>query len=491
MELCDEGEELLFNEKVYLYAYRENGSSEEDSILSWELEGYGNFFLQRNVKTEHIRAFMRDELSHQIFCNHIIDPRIVLVGLTDNVWAWNAFDFSSNFLVEKTFAACFEDDYIAQQFYYAFTDAQSCMSKCQVFSEIMKQSTQLIIVTNECETSYYHDGIRVFGSDEPDEDYEHVVLDAGEISLDEFRKFVTQCPTITANRYITVLCFDINAFIMAKVDKVEGEGLYIQIAFGVYKWISKSNAAWDFLPSKYIKLAEKQMYSSLIEKTSAIGKLVVIESMKFLFTEAAYNAAFATGSVTANLSTIGGGSIAAGGFGMIGGIIIISAAPSLLTAHALYNLTSTYCNDNITPRATAIGGIFGSFFGSFAAFSAVSSSGSVGGISASGITSGLSSLGGGSIASGGCGMLGGLGVVSGIGITAAVVGATTVGVVGHILERHRIFKKFIRMKSYAEKEHYLIENVFIESNFILPSSNNKYQKVSKFVSNDLQSSHYK
>ena len=46
---------------------------------------------------------MRQEKTMKVICNHVLDPRIVLMpnaGASDRSWVWTAFDFSDNTLVE-------------------------------------------------------------------------------------------------------------------------------------------------------------------------------------------------------------------------------------------------------------------------------------------------------------------------------------------------------------------------------------------------------
>ena len=56
--------------------------------------------------------------------------------------------------------------------------------------------------------------------------------------------------------------------------------------------------------------------------------------------------------------------MAGGGLGMVGGIFIVAAAPSVLSAHAIYNLCDAMENNSLTPTAVAIGGVGGAVAGS-------------------------------------------------------------------------------------------------------------------------------
>lgn len=148
--------------------------------------------------------------------------------------------------------------------------------------------------------------------------------------------------------------------------------------------------------------------------------------------------------------------MATGGFGMVGGIFVVAAAPSLLTAHAIYNLCDAMENNSITPAAVAVGGVGGALGGATLGVVLVAENGVVAGLSASGITSGLAALGGGSIASGGLGMVGGLAAVaSGAAVVAVAVGGT-VWAVSHVLVQDKLKTQRIKMLDMAVKHGFSI-----------------------------------
>ena len=81
----------------------------------------------------------------------------------------------------------------------------------------------------------------------------------------------------------------------------------------------------------------------------------------------------------------------------------------------------------------------------------VAESGAVVGLSASGITSGLAALGGGSVASGGLGMLGGVAAVAtGAALVAGAVGGT-VWLVSHQIVQGKLAEQRVAMLDMAVK----------------------------------------
>ena len=185
------------------------------------------------------------------------------------------------------------------------------------------------------------------------------------------------------------------------------------------------------------------------------------------------------------MATLGGGSVVSGGLGMMGGIFVVAAAPAVLSAHAIYNLCDAMENNSWTPTAVAVGGVGGAVAGSTILVSVwldfmsfcfldrdthlsnslrtmekdlrigvvmVAESGAVAGLSASGITSGLAALGGGSIASGGAGMLGGIAVVASGAALAAVAVSGTAWVVFHRIVQDKLEQQRCKMLDMAVKQ---------------------------------------
>lgn len=170
-----------------------------------------------------------------------------------------------------------------------------------------------------------------------------------------------------------------------------------------------ANSVWAFVPQEDLDKAKTVVDSAIA--AHQILWLTSVEGMKIVVTSAAAEGLFGAASVTSGLSALGGDSMAAGGAGMAGGIVVVAAAPSLLTAHTIYNLCSAMENNSTTPTVVALSGAGGAVLGTSVGVVMVVESGTVAGLSASGITSGLAALGGGSVASGGAGMLGGLAAV--------------------------------------------------------------------------------
>ncbi|CAE7464130.1 PRPF6, partial [Symbiodinium pilosum] len=216
---------------------------------------------------------------------------------------------------------------------------------------------------------------------------------------------------------IQLLCKQTKTLKYGQVDRVlDGSSAFVKIADGVFMVVTAANTIWSFVPNTHIDKAKKAV--SACWDAARILSLTSVEGVKIVVTSVAAEGLCGAASVTSGLATLGGGSVAGGGLGMVGGIFVVAAAPSVLSAHAIYNLCDAMENNSLTPTAVAIGGVGGAVAGSTLLDSAwigivmVAESGAVAGLSASGITSGLAALGGGSIASGGAGVLGGVAAVA-------------------------------------------------------------------------------
>ena len=246
---------------------------------------------------------------------------------------------------------------------------------------------------------------------------------------------------------IQFLCKDSMSMRYGEVDRLVGSNAFVQIADGVFIVLKKTNAIWSFVPDKYLEKAQTIIKASW--SVAQIAKLTSVEGVKLIVTMSAAEGLFGAASVTSGLATLGGGSVAAGGLGMAGGIMVVAAAPSLLTAHTIYQLCDAFENNSTTPAAVALGGVTGAIGGSTVGIIMVAESGSVVGLSASGITSGLAALGGGSVASGGLGMLGGVAAVAGVASLGALAVGGVVWAVAHELMQSTLHQQRIKMLDLA------------------------------------------
>ena len=146
-----------------------------------------------------------------------------------------------------------------------------------------------------------------------------------------------------------------------------------------------------------------------------IALMCSVEGVKLIVLGAAAETLTGAASITSGLATLGAGSVASGGAGMLGGIVVVAAAPSLLAAHTLSTIVPA--RDHTTRRDVLAGGVVGAVGGGVGSVMAIGQMGAVAGFSASGITSGLAAFGG--------------SMLAGVALTATVAtgGAVAVGVI--------------------------------------------------------------
>ena len=142
--------------------------------------------------------------------------------------------------------------------------------------------------------------------------------------------------------------------------------------------------------------------------------LLSTEGVKVALTATTADGLFGASSLAA------GGLTWAGGLGMGAGlVVVIASAPSMLAATSLYKLSSAMENDSLTPQVVALGGAGGVLAGSTAGLLMVSESGTIAGLSASGLLSGLATLGGGSVMTS-LAVVGGVATLTAVGVGGVV-----------------------------------------------------------------------
>ena len=127
---------------------------------------------------------------------------------------------------------------------------------------------------------------------------------------------------------IQFLCKDSKSMRYGEVDRLVDSSAFVQIADGVFIVLKKANAIWSFVPDKYLEKAQRMIKASC--SVEQIAKFTSVEGVKLIVTKAVAEGLSGAASITSGL--LGGGSVVAG-LSMAGGIMVVAAAPSMLTAH--------------------------------------------------------------------------------------------------------------------------------------------------------------
>jgi hypothetical protein len=221
--------------------------------------------------------------------------------------------------------------------------------------------------------------------------------------------------------FVTYLFKASNIVGFAKVEAVtksdNGDVTYIlEIAKGVFQMIP-GDENLTLLPDEMVKKATAVVNAGMDARK--IQALAV--QTPLLVTSAAASGLYGGAAFTNGLVSIGGS--------MVGGIVVVSMAPALLSAAALRKLVGALQNDGVTTNITTIAGVMGGITGTGVAIGIIAEGGLVVGLSGPGIMSGVAALGGGTLASGGGGVAAGLVVASSI----ACVGVFAFGGIAYLI----------------------------------------------------------
>jgi Ran-binding protein 1 len=124
-------QEVVYCKRSKLFIFGETLLDKGTGNKTWRERGVGEVRLLKHREHERIRLLMRQEKTHKVIANHVLDPRIVLKpnSGSDRSWVWSAYDFAEGELVETVFALRFADSDVAKEFYDAFVAAQESMKK--------------------------------------------------------------------------------------------------------------------------------------------------------------------------------------------------------------------------------------------------------------------------------------------------------------------------------------------------------------------------
>lgn len=122
----EEDETVEFKMRAKLYDYKETLLDKGTDNKSWCERGIGEVRFLKHKEFGKTRMLMRQEKTHKIIINHLVDPRTVIspnMG-SDRAWVWSCYDFSEGETETKVFALRFKTSEFSQEFKAAFEKAQ-------------------------------------------------------------------------------------------------------------------------------------------------------------------------------------------------------------------------------------------------------------------------------------------------------------------------------------------------------------------------------
>jgi len=199
----------------------------------------------------------------------------------------------------------------------------------------------------------------------------------------------------------------VKKLLFGRVETELPDRIVAEVRYGVYITVPRSQV--QRLPNSQVDSAKHAMShppgtDKLVAEIAAMAA-----AMPVMVFGGALQAGLSGAKIMQALKSLGGTPV--------GGIIVLSSAPALLSAVALDKLCANLENDSITKKVVGAAGTTGAIAGTSIAVVAVSEAGTVVGLSASGITSGLAAIGGtmiggvvvcAAIATGGVAVVGGL-----------------------------------------------------------------------------------
>jgi Ran-binding protein 1 len=114
----EEDEDVLFKIRAKLFVFRETLLDKGTGKKTWCERGVGDVRFLKHKEHQKVRALMRQEKTHKIIMNHLVDSRTELspnMG-SDRAWVFSCYDFADGVLETQVFALRFANAENAQKF---------------------------------------------------------------------------------------------------------------------------------------------------------------------------------------------------------------------------------------------------------------------------------------------------------------------------------------------------------------------------------------
>ncbi|DBA03730.1 TPA: hypothetical protein N0F65_004147 [Lagenidium giganteum] len=114
----EEDEEVLFKMRAKLFNFRETLLDKGSGKKNWCERGVGDVRFLKHKEKGKVRLVMRQEKTHKIIINHLVESRTTLspnMG-SDRAWVFSCYDFSEGEVETQIFALRFANAENAQKF---------------------------------------------------------------------------------------------------------------------------------------------------------------------------------------------------------------------------------------------------------------------------------------------------------------------------------------------------------------------------------------
>jgi len=122
----EENEEVLFKMRAKLFVFRETLLDKGTGNKTWCERGVGDVKLLKHKERGKVRMLMRQEKTHKIILNHMVESRTELTANmgSDRAWVFSCYDFSDGKVEPNVFAIRFANAENAGKFKDAHSDAK-------------------------------------------------------------------------------------------------------------------------------------------------------------------------------------------------------------------------------------------------------------------------------------------------------------------------------------------------------------------------------
>ncbi|CAH0490678.1 unnamed protein product [Peronospora farinosa] len=114
----EEEEEVIFKQRAKVFCYRETLLDKGTGKKSWCERGVGDVRFLKHKEHQKVRMLMRQEKTHKILINHLVEARTELTPNmgSDRAWVFSCYDFAEGVVETQVFALRFGNSENAQKF---------------------------------------------------------------------------------------------------------------------------------------------------------------------------------------------------------------------------------------------------------------------------------------------------------------------------------------------------------------------------------------
>ncbi|RLN82512.1 hypothetical protein BBJ28_00010760 [Nothophytophthora sp. Chile5] len=129
----EEEEEVIYKQRAKAFCFRESLLDKGTGKKSWCERGVGDVRFLKHKEHQKVRILMRQEKTHKLLINHLVEARTELspnMG-SDRAWVFSCYDFAEGVVEAQVFALRFGNAENAQKFKEAHDAAKANNKKLE------------------------------------------------------------------------------------------------------------------------------------------------------------------------------------------------------------------------------------------------------------------------------------------------------------------------------------------------------------------------